>query len=156
MSSFPGGSPSLAEVIWRKWENPGNEKLLKPDGTQVHPAVLTCFSLSLPMAAGAQLDSYYGIKLKFWWLAFILLDCHQKIFKVSRWSRRNPTKPGGSTLRMRGNHSKQPPVNHFLTAIDTALCGSSRSLEKTQYSWITANREKENKQALLAMFSSSV
>lgn len=63
-----------------------------------------------------------------------------------------------STLRMRGHHPQQPPANHFLTAITiaTRLCDKSRSLEENQYSWIAANREKEIKQLLLAMFSSSV
>lgn len=63
-----------------------------------------------------------------------------------------------STLRMRGHHSQQPPANHFLTGIDTAarFVWQWQIAGKNQCSWTTANKEKENKQPLLAMFSSSV
>lgn len=53
-----------------------------------------------------------------------------------------------STLRMREDtthNNLQEIMSLQLLTLPRVLCGSSRSLEKTQYSWITAKREKENK-----------
>lgn len=64
-----------------------------------------------------------------------------------------------STLRMREDtiqNNLQQTISLQLSTLPRVLCGNSRSLEKTQYGWITANREKANKQPLLATFSSSV
>lgn len=82
--------------------------------------VFLCHSLTGAMAQSA---SYYSIKQKFWWPAFSLLDRHQKMFKVSRWSGRNPPKPG-CALHWEGERTPFATTspNHFLTAINTATC----------------------------------
>ena len=128
----------------------------------VPKSILLCLRVFLchsPMAAMAQSTSYYGIKQKFWWSAFSLLDCHQKMFKVSRWSGRNPTKPGCALhwewerTPFTTTSTESFPYSyqhcHVFSVAITAL-------RKKNCSRTTANREGENKQALLVTFSSSV
>lgn len=135
---------------------------MKNSWSQMVPkSILLCLPVFLchsPMAAGAQLASYYGIKRKIWWSAFILLDYHQKISEVSRWSGRNPTEAGCALHWEWEDTIHNNPQQIIPLWISTLLCVVWQwgITGKKQYGWITANKEKENKQPLVAMFSSSV
>lgn len=118
--------------------------------------VFLCHSLTAAMAQSA---SYYSVKQKFWWPAFSLLDRHQKMFKVSRWSGRNSPKPGcalhweGERTPFATTSTESFPYSYQHCHV---FCVAIPALWKRHYSRMAANRERENKQALPVTFSSSV